>query len=104
MVPRYQGPLNNNYYLGWITLQAGGQLKAFIGRMSNGTLTVLSSPAPATFADPTPGNPIPLDFVVEGSSLKLYVNSVLKAFTSNSGLATGGVGMFSKIGRASCRE
>ena len=97
VIARYQGPLANNYYLGQIYESAPGQFQAYISRSAGGSYSHLAiSP---TFAGPV-NSTFAVNLQVEGSSLKLYVNGVLKAFASDAtaALATGGVGIFGGSG------
>src|SRR5262249_8241268 len=62
-------------------------------------LKVNLSPTSAAFTYSGP-TPVPINFQVEGTSLKLFVNGVLEAYGQDTALTTGSVGIFASAGQS----
>jgi hypothetical protein len=87
LVARYSGPDEQNFYAGMVS-NVGGVYKATIWRNTGGTYTQLGMFTLSTFT----GSGV-LRFELNGTSLKLLVDSVQVLAVMDSAFATGLVGM-----------
>ena len=85
LVARYGGPADGNMYWGTLISTGGGQFAAQIWRNVGGTWKLLAASSPLASGAGL------LRFDVAGSELRLFVDGTLRAFASDTALATPGM-------------